>query len=139
MALRSNTGLHQSRLTHPVRDIAYSYVLLHNIEYSLEDSVSRADFISLLVWPAEEKKRKKTKTKKKPRKTQTRNVNCRTSSPMLILYFVPTLYIPKPTVIDWIGGSREAIPCVRAPFLLAYQSTLTSHEPRRMTLQPCLG
>lgn len=59
MALRSNIGLHQSRLTHPVRDIAHSYVLLHNIGYSLEDSVSQADFISLLVWPAEGKQKKK--------------------------------------------------------------------------------
>lgn len=100
----TNIGLHQSRLTHPVRDIAHSCAFLHNIGYSLEESVSQADFIGLLVWLAEEKNCK----------TQRRNVKCRTSSPMFILYSVPTLYIPKLTVIDWIGGSRKAIPCICA-------------------------
>lgn len=57
MAIKDGTdiGLHQSRLTHPVRDIAHSCAFLHNIGYSLEESVSQADFIGLLVWLAEEK------------------------------------------------------------------------------------
>ncbi|KUM57644.1 hypothetical protein ACN42_g9533 [Penicillium freii] len=57
------------------------------------------------------------------RKLTVRNVKCKTSSPMFIPYSVPTLYILKPTVMD-----SESIPCVCAPFLLAYRPTLTSHE-----------
>ncbi|KOS41582.1 hypothetical protein ACN38_g7573 [Penicillium nordicum] len=76
---------------------------------------------------------------RKTHKTQRGNVERKTFSSMFIPYSVPTLYIPKPAVIDWIGGLRKAIPCVCTPFLLAYQPALTSHEPRRMTLEPFLG
>lgn len=53
-----NVGLHQSRLRHPVRDIAHSWVVLHYIGHLLEKSVSQADFLGLLVWPAEGKIRR---------------------------------------------------------------------------------
>ncbi|KAJ5534388.1 hypothetical protein N7527_000642 [Penicillium freii] len=98
-----NTGLLQSRLKHPVRDIAHSCALLHDIGHALEDS-----------GPSGLAGR---------RKLTVRNVKCKTSSPMFIPYSVPTLYILKPTVMD-----SESIPCVCAPFLLAYRPTLTSHE-----------
>ncbi|KAJ5954886.1 hypothetical protein N7501_009165 [Penicillium viridicatum] len=83
----------QSRLTYPVRDIAHSCAFLHDIGHALEDSGPSG-----------------LAEGKKNCKTQRRNVKCKTSSPMFIPYSVPTLYIPKPTVIDWIGGSRESNP-----------------------------
>lgn len=90
--------------------------------------MSQADFIGLLVWLAE--------GEKKTVKTQRRNVKCRTSSPMFILYSVPNLYIPKLTVIDWIGGSREAIPCICAhsSLLICQHWHLTSQDAWRYSL-----
>lgn len=68
-----------------------------------------------------------------------RNVKHKSSSPISIPYFVPTLYIPKPTVIDQIGAWRQVTPCVYAPFFLACQLALTSHGSGRMTPQPSVG
>lgn len=142
MALQSNIGLHQSRLTHPVRDITHSYVLLHNIGYSLEDSVSQADFISLLVWPAEGKKKKNCKT---PR----RNVKCRTSSPMFILYSVPIYFIHSKADchrLDWRFEGRNPLrlrpipPCLSANTDISRAKTHDATALSRLTaLNPIPG